>query len=254
MIKLFRNIRKNLLIDGKTSKYFKYAIGEIILVVIGILIALSINTWNENRKDENEASFQLSKLKDNLKADKAQIKMVIDLDSAYIDNLVYCVKVLSNDVDATKEEFIDRFQDMLNTNSFNPIRGTFDGLISSGKIELISNQELLDALFSYYNNNSYKSWDSAMTDYSRNIIAPYLLNFDHVPNIRDEKRGTSFIQFDIAKFSVPSKTIDEYKNNQFILNALRVKIQLFEGQKMEYIDLQKEIDTLVESINDELKQ
>ena len=135
MIKLFRNIRQNLLKEGKNTKYFKYAIGEIVLVVIGILIALSINTWNENRKNENEARFQLSKLKDNLKADKAQIKMVIDLDSAYIDNLVYCVKVLSNDVDATKEEFIDRFQDMLNTNSFNPIRGTFDGLISSGKIE-----------------------------------------------------------------------------------------------------------------------
>jgi len=51
MIKLFRNIRKNLLKEGKTSKYLKYAIGEIILVVIGILIALSINNWNESRKE-----------------------------------------------------------------------------------------------------------------------------------------------------------------------------------------------------------
>jgi len=51
MIKFFRNIRQSLLQDGKTSKYFKYAIGEIILVVIGILIALQINNWNEQRKD-----------------------------------------------------------------------------------------------------------------------------------------------------------------------------------------------------------
>ena len=50
MIKFFRNIRKNLLSEGKTSKYLKYAIGEIVLVVIGILIALQINNWNENRK------------------------------------------------------------------------------------------------------------------------------------------------------------------------------------------------------------
>jgi len=49
MIKLFRNIRQNLLNEGKTTKYFKYAIGEIILVVIGILIALSINNWNVSR-------------------------------------------------------------------------------------------------------------------------------------------------------------------------------------------------------------
>lgn len=57
MIKFFRNIRQSLLNEGKNSKYFKYAIGEIVLVVIGILIALQINNWNENRKEnriENE--------------------------------------------------------------------------------------------------------------------------------------------------------------------------------------------------------
>tara|TARA_R110000782_G_scaffold258028_1_gene347573 strand:+ start:387 stop:1148 length:762 start_codon:yes stop_codon:yes gene_type:complete len=253
MIKFFRKIRQNLLNEGKTTKYFKYAIGEIVLVVIGILIALSINTWNENRKNKNEASFQLSKLKDNLNADKAQIKMVIDEDSTYINNLIFCGRVLSKEVNATKEEFTDRFQDIYNTINFNPVRGTFDGLISSGKIELISNQELLDALFSYYNSNSYKAWDSAMTDYSRHIIAPYLLNFDHIPNIRDENEGSGFTHFDITKFSVPSKTIDDYKNNQFILNAIRIKIQLFEGQKLQYLDFQKEIDTIIASIDSQLK-
>ena len=50
MIKFFRKIRQNLLMKNKTSKYFKYAIGEIVLVVIGILIALSINNWSENKK------------------------------------------------------------------------------------------------------------------------------------------------------------------------------------------------------------
>ena len=50
MIKFFRKIRYNLMEAGKIGKYFKYAIGEIVLVVIGILIALSINNWNEQRK------------------------------------------------------------------------------------------------------------------------------------------------------------------------------------------------------------
>ncbi|MGK0411870.1 MAG: 3-dehydroquinate synthetase [Polaribacter sp.] len=49
MIKFFRHIRKSLLIENKTGKYFKYAIGEIVLVVIGILIALSLNKWNTQR-------------------------------------------------------------------------------------------------------------------------------------------------------------------------------------------------------------
>tara|TARA_Y100000815_G_C13013861_1_gene376607 strand:+ start:73 stop:285 length:213 start_codon:yes stop_codon:yes gene_type:complete len=67
MIKFFRNIRKNLLSQGKTGKYVKYAIGEIILVVIGILIALQINNLNEQRKQHNQEQDYLSALKGNLK-------------------------------------------------------------------------------------------------------------------------------------------------------------------------------------------
>ena len=52
MIKFFRKIRQNLLAEGKTGKYLKYAVGEIVLVVIGILIALQINNWNGNRKQQ----------------------------------------------------------------------------------------------------------------------------------------------------------------------------------------------------------
>jgi len=66
MIKFFRNIRQNLLAEGKTSKYLKYAIGEIILVVIGILIALQINNWNENRKANIEEQRILETLYENL--------------------------------------------------------------------------------------------------------------------------------------------------------------------------------------------
>ena len=66
MIKFFRNIRKSLLNEGKTGKYLKYAIGEIVLVVIGILIALQINNWNENRKLENSKEKLMLALKKEL--------------------------------------------------------------------------------------------------------------------------------------------------------------------------------------------
>ena len=64
MIKFFRKIRYNLMETGKTSKYVKYAIGEIILVVIGILIALTINNWNETRKANNNEITLLQKLQE----------------------------------------------------------------------------------------------------------------------------------------------------------------------------------------------
>ncbi len=66
MIKLFRNIRRNLLNEGKTSRYFKYAIGEVVLVVIGILIAVQINNWNEGRSRSNLEIVLLKQLKKEL--------------------------------------------------------------------------------------------------------------------------------------------------------------------------------------------
>src|SRR4030065_2883209 len=63
MIKFFRKIRQNLLSDGKTGKYFKYAIGEIVLVVIGILIALQLNNYNDSLKQNDLEQKALNNLK-----------------------------------------------------------------------------------------------------------------------------------------------------------------------------------------------
>lgn len=57
MIKFFRHIRRSLINSNQMVTYFKYAIGEILLVVIGILIALGINNWNENRKKRKMKLF-----------------------------------------------------------------------------------------------------------------------------------------------------------------------------------------------------
>lgn len=67
--KIFRKIRQKLLIQNKFSKYLLYAIGEIILVVIGILIALQINNWNEYQKERTSEQLLLSEIRDNLKYD-----------------------------------------------------------------------------------------------------------------------------------------------------------------------------------------
>jgi len=78
MIKLFRRIRQNLLMENKSGKYFKYAIGEIILVVIGILIALQINNWNEIRKKKKQIDVIYTTIKQNLKTDLKTIKEPIE--------------------------------------------------------------------------------------------------------------------------------------------------------------------------------
>ena len=62
MIKFFRRIRQKLLTEGKTGRYLQYAFGEILLVVLGILIALQINNWNENRNSITQEKTYYCKL------------------------------------------------------------------------------------------------------------------------------------------------------------------------------------------------
>ncbi len=74
MIKFFRYIRQRLLNENRFSKYLLYAVGEIILVVIGILIALQINNWNEDRKEKRAIENVLIEIKEDLEKDKAELE------------------------------------------------------------------------------------------------------------------------------------------------------------------------------------
>ena len=79
MIKFFRKIRQKLLNENKFSKYLIYAIGEIILVVIGILIALAVNTQNEQRKEIKQEQIILKQLNDDYKANLVQLENKIEM-------------------------------------------------------------------------------------------------------------------------------------------------------------------------------
>jgi hypothetical protein len=77
MINFFRSLRQNLLLEGKNGKYLKYAFGEVILVVIGILIALQINNWNESRKDKKLVHHYAKGLVRDLKLDTFELHDII---------------------------------------------------------------------------------------------------------------------------------------------------------------------------------
>ena len=93
MIKLFRNIRKNLIAEGKTSRYIKYAIGEIILVVIGILIALSINNWNQKRIKHQQLNSVYERIVIDIDNDVRQMSRTV----AYYDSIEFIFKKVIND-------------------------------------------------------------------------------------------------------------------------------------------------------------
>ncbi|ARV10242.1 hypothetical protein BTO05_11565 [Winogradskyella sp. PC-19] len=90
MIKFFRRVRQRLLTENKFSKYLIYAIGEIVLVVIGILIALQINNWNEQSKSKKSADVQLNLLYQNISDDLIQLNT---LSTKVKNNLTSCKKL-----------------------------------------------------------------------------------------------------------------------------------------------------------------
>ena len=144
MIKLFRNIRRNLLNEGKTSKYFKYAIGEIILVVIGILIALQINTWNK-QKEEHQLELKI------LKEIQEDIDVMTDINAACND-----VKFYLKTQDSPSEQFFINAGILRVTPHFDPNTSGYGLLVSKG-IGIISSDSLrnnislhYERLYSYY--------------------------------------------------------------------------------------------------------
>jgi hypothetical protein len=137
MIKLFRHIRKDLMEKNKTSKYFKYAIGEIILVVIGILIALQINNWSENRKLEAKTQTYYQQLLEDLNKDKVFSKNTIEKfqrqREAYQD---YLKKF--NDSKLTVNDMYQELRKLnLESYALNFNTNTIETLQNSGEIVLI---------------------------------------------------------------------------------------------------------------------
>lgn len=151
MIKLFRNIRKNLLNEGKTSKYFKYAIGEIFLVVIGILIALSINNWNENSKDRRTEQGYLTALKEEFNSNLIELIAMIKQNDFNRNNAIALSNLMGPEHPSiTEEKFAALAMNMTNFEvQYRPNKAVIDEIISSGKLTIFSNDNLKFALSAY---------------------------------------------------------------------------------------------------------
>ena len=142
MIKFFRKIRLNLLTENKTGKYFKYAIGEIILVVIGILIALQINNWNENRKNQKLIASYKNSLIENLVQDSIVIADRINSIQSHILEIEAFEKRVSNaqkPLDTILK--IARFEyEFFISQSDHYEQDTYEVLNSTGHIALFDNK------------------------------------------------------------------------------------------------------------------
>ncbi|MFT5753024.1 MAG: hypothetical protein ACI924_000229 [Flavobacterium sp.] len=143
MIKLFRNIRKNLLKEGKTSRYFKYAIGEIVLVVIGILIALQINNWNQTNQNKKQEKQILTQLLEEYQSNLKQINSKIFIRDKILESSIKMLGYRNSERALINTDSIDRhLSRTINRPTFDPELSVSNELTNSGKLYLISNAEL----------------------------------------------------------------------------------------------------------------
>lgn len=153
MIKIFRNFRKNLLNEGKTSKYFKYAIGEIVLVVVGILIALQINNWNENRKAQALELSSMKEIIENINYDILRCDRNIKTNTILVKGLDSLRTAIHNTFDG-KDETVEIYYFTLKyvTDYSRAVlnRTAYEELTNSGAIKGIANRTLVRQLSDYY--------------------------------------------------------------------------------------------------------
>ncbi len=151
MIKFFKHIRQNQIMENKTGKpalpagrYFKYAIGEIILVVIGILIALQINNWNEIRKEKNIETSILNELHSDFKSDLISLNEDIEINTRAIQSNELITNVLKSKIEY--HDSLDlHFGNIQYNAQFTVNTGGFENLKSRG-FEIIKNNTLRKAI------------------------------------------------------------------------------------------------------------
>lgn len=176
MLKFFRRIRQKLVEKGNPRKYLVYAAGEVFLVMIGILLALQVNNWNERRKERNTEKMVLAALhsefseaRDDLEDWKASLEKQRD---ALNKLITYCgpsrptISIKSLDTTISKSFTLP---------TFDPPSATLNDLINSGKIDVISNQQLRGVLSAWNGKlEESKRQEDFQGAFLYNQYAPYI--------------------------------------------------------------------------------
>ena len=219
MIKFFRHIRQTLIMENKTSKYLKYAIGEIILVVIGILIALQVNNWNIDRTDRISEQKYLKNIQLDLQKDLASLSFLINYRKERIIGDQKLIEHINSAPITDVTEVTKNVVNSLMEQRFSPNNNTFNELSSSGNLNLISNdsiKSLLLELEELYKTNSF-GIEHETYDYREYISKPIAehINYEQLTPVYMGEKTIEEQKITIESFEALFKS-RIYKNGLFI--------------------------------------
>lgn len=235
MIKIFRKFRQQLLSDNKFNTYIFYALGEIILVVIGILIALQIDNWNSNRIDSHKESVYLERLQKEISEELTELEYLVKFQDSTIATADFLLQQFKQQKDFSKIEAFDKkLSFLMYSNSFPVVNTTFKELNTTGQLNLIKESNILTELVAFYQNlettqllvdgnsdvfyaNVFPVFLEILNLEVENFVEPELelANNYHTPEIKD------YVEL---KLSLP-----EVQRN--LLNAISLVIMIHESNK-----------------------
>ena len=224
MLKFFRRIRQNLLLENNAGKYLKYAIGEIVLVVIGILIALQINNWNNQKVNAKLEKELLINLKNEFTINQTALKTMISYHESIREGCINLLTLMGPNKSSIDENDFNELIGITGwTPSHSPQRGVLNSTLNSGKIELIKNDSLVFNL---------SALSTSEKDYSSAIVLINKLTEDYIIPLLLE--NYSYMNINVGPYT--SKTKSSFKTNQ---------TAIMQSQKMESLISLKRINTEV---------
>jgi len=149
---IFKNIRKQLAAENNVGKYLRYAIGEILLVVFGILIALQVNNWNDNRKNNKESKGALLSLQEDFQDNIIQIKKTAHIAGQMTRHTHNLIEVIDRDSLTINPDSLglDLTVGAASWTRLETVSSTYDALSGAGKLDLIQNKKLRKLLAEFY--------------------------------------------------------------------------------------------------------
>jgi hypothetical protein len=250
MIKFFRKIRQNLLVkdqSNKTSAYFKYAIGEIILVMVGILLALQVNNWNEKRVERNEIRAKLIHINEEIASTKRNIDRVLKtIDSVHIgDNQKSLAYLKSKNKDSIKklEQTLGQFGSATSVVITIP---SIDDFINSGHLSKISSTRLKSNMLTIVRLNQFShTLDQYANTQLNTHMSPYFIK---KLNLAQLTQNSDMVILN------PIKDFSDFIGDRELENLLNLKIETDVGKVQFLTGLKSVLRGLEIAIQDELKK
>ncbi len=233
MIKFFKKIRQKMLTENNFKKYLVYALGEILLVMIGISLAFQVSNWDNNRIKKNAENKYYESVRAQIADDKENIQGQKDYNNHYMTQFKYANEIIENNDRSKLDTLGPIIRNLTQYSDFDKQGNIYETMVNSGQINLLQNDKIvngirrLEEMYIYINRMENIHYDAMMNH------AVVVIN--------------SVLKYSTSEIKKP----DEVFNYEF-QNLVIILMQIMEEKDKTYIQALNEIDLVTKLIDEEL--